>query len=40
MLPDLAPLDYFLWRHMKDLVYLKKIIDKEELSQRIILLTA
>ena len=33
--PDLTPLDYFLWGHMKSLVYEEKCNTKEELVNRI-----
>lgn len=33
--PDLTPLDYYLWGHMKTLVYKKKSNSKQELVQRI-----
>lgn len=33
--PDLTPLDFFLWGHMKALVYKKKSQSKEELLHRI-----
>ena len=33
--PDLTPLDYYLWGHMKTLVYKKKSNTREELLQRI-----
>ena len=33
--PDLTPLDFYLWGHMKTLVYTNKCNTKEELLQRI-----
>jgi len=34
--PDLTPLDYYLWGHMKTLVYETKIDSREELRRRIL----
>ena len=33
--PDLTPLDFYLWGHLKSLVYKKKINSREELIQQI-----
>lgn len=34
--PDLTPLDFYVWGHMKDLVYVTPICSVEELRQKII----
>lgn len=34
--PDLTPLDYFLWSHIKEQVYKQQINNREELHERII----
>lgn len=33
--PDLTPLDYFLWGHIKEYVYKEQINTREELEERI-----
>jgi hypothetical protein len=33
--PDLTPLDFFLWGHLKNRVYVNRPRDTEELKQRI-----
>lgn len=33
--PDITPLDYFLWGHLKNVVYKTKPHDLEDLKQRI-----
>lgn len=33
--PDLTPLDYFLWGHLKNVVYKTKPLDLEDLKRRI-----
>jgi len=33
--PDLTPLDYYLWSHIKTLVYETKVDSREELRRRI-----
>ena len=35
--PDLTPMDFYLWGHLKQLVYAEKIRDVHHLQQRIML---
>ena len=35
-LPDITPLDFFLWGYVKDIVYRTKVRDISDLQQRII----
>jgi hypothetical protein len=34
--PDIMPLDFFLWRHVKDIVYKTSVISLDELKLRIV----